>query len=101
MAICMAAGMPTRKIFPKMGISAFSALTLTLTQLFSRSRITSTRTAETAWEMMVARATPSTPILNRSTNTRSSTVLTRAQATSSKNGRLESPTARNIPEPIL
>ena len=27
----MAAGMPTRKIFLKMGISAFSALTLTLT----------------------------------------------------------------------
>ena len=57
--------------------------------------------AEMIWDAMVAYATPSTPILKASTNIKSSAVFSSAEMTRKMSGRLESPTARRIPLPML
>ena len=51
---------------------------------------------ETYWEMMVARATPATPMWNTITNSRFRSTLIRPEIVRKYRGRLVSPTARSM-----
>ena len=73
--------MPTRTIFFSMSQWTRSRRSSTRTQLSVRISTASTSTADTAWAMMVAQATPATPMWNRITNSRSSPVFSTADTT--------------------
>lgn len=66
-----------------------------------RIRHTITMAALMHWERIVARAAPATPIFKYATKNRSSAMLTKQLMIRKYSGRLESPTARKIPAPIL
>ena len=77
----MAAGMPTRTIFASISLSSFKYLSSTLMQESVRNSVIIVSMAETPCEMMVAYATPSTPMPNDSTKTRSRMMLSTAETT--------------------
>ena len=61
----------------------------------------STSAADRNWLIIVAYAAPAMSILNTITNTRSSITFSTAENIRKYSGRLESPTARSIAEPML
>ena len=69
----------------------------------SRVRLSSTRisAAERNWDTIVATAAPATPIFSTSTKKRSSAMLRRLVKIRKYSGRVESPTARRTPLPML
>ena len=66
-----------------------------------RVRQRTTSTAEMSWEVMVASATPATPMWNTMTVTRLRATLTMPAAERIYRGRLVSPTARRMAAPKL
>ena len=66
-----------------------------------RISVTITSTALTTWLIIVASAAPNTPMPNPTTRRMSSTMFTPQHTIRKYSGRLESPTARRMPEPML
>ena len=66
-----------------------------------RIRQITTSALEIIWEMMVAQATPATPMLKPMTNSRFSTTFTMPEAIRKYSGRRVSPTARSTAAPKL
>ena len=60
-----------------------------------------TSAAEIIWEMMVASATPATPMWKPMTNSRFSSTFTRPESVRKYSGRRVSPTARSTAAPKL
>lgn len=74
-------GMPTRTIFASISLSSFKYLSSTLMQESVRNSVIIVSMAETPCEMMVAYATPLTPMPSDSTKTRSRMMLSTAETT--------------------
>ena len=72
-----------------------------LQQFSERIKVIRQSSAETNCAIIVASATPSTPILKTSTNNKSRAVFVSVETARNIKGLLESPTARIMPEPIL
>lgn len=85
----------------RQSVRSLESSSLTLSSVFGRARNQHIITALSSCESAVAIAAPATPILNVTTNSRSSTTFIRQQAMRKYSGCLESPTARRIAEPML
>ncbi len=85
----------------RQSVRSLESSSLTLSSVFVRARNQHIITALSSCESAVAIAAPATPILNVTTNSRSSATFIRQQAMRKYSGCLESPTARRIAEPML
>ena len=97
----MLAGSPISRISFSARPSMCSLFHRSPKDAFSFVSAYSTSTALAACAIIVAYATPATPMWKQMTNSRSSAVLTTAEKTRKYSGRRESPTARRIALPML
>ena len=95
------AGRPMRIVRESMSPSKRICLKRKRYSMLSAESDMTTITALMAWASMLAMATPAMPILNTSTNTRSSTTFERHATIRKYSGRFESPIARRMAEPTL
>ena len=98
---CSPAGTPTRRISPSRRPWKRTCFQSSRYTVSARVSDTSTSTALTPWEKMVAKAAPSTPMPSIATSTTSRAMFTRHAMMRKYSGRRVSPTARRMPEPTL
>jgi len=94
-------GIATRATLPKSSHENSGAFSSVLMALNLRKTTVTARMQLTPWQISVAHATPSTPILNPATNRMSAKIFDTDEQARKINGVLESPRAEKIPVAML